>query len=216
MKTNGNVGASCAGCRHKSGIIQRKRVDASNKPQGRGRVGGTAAETCRDWNILLKKKIAGLQAGNALASGGDRLENQIFADGPTLPTKGTGDFESLWGVSAQRQYVAKIGERNQALDLVVPVWAATENPQRQIDFCRSLFEQRRAHTKTYRLSNGVQPPSPLFLPALACDEVSSGRPSLSFASILGSSSASGLRSRAWAHWNLASSTRPIRQYASPR
>src|SRR5262249_61410953 len=97
------------------------------------------------------------------------------------------------------QYAAKISGRNQRLDLVVAVGAAAENPQRQIDFCRSLFEQRRAHTKTYRSSNCVQPPSPLFLPALACDEVSSGRPSLSFSSILGSSSASGFRSRAWAH-----------------
>ena len=49
-----------------------------------------------------------------------------------------------------------------------------------------------------------QPPSPDFLPALACDEVSSGSPSFSLASIFGRSSGSGLRSRACDHWNRAS------------
>jgi hypothetical protein len=34
---------------------------------------------------------------------------------------------------------------------VVAVGAAAENPQCQIDFCRSLFEQRRAHTKNLSL-----------------------------------------------------------------
>src|SRR5262245_59006194 len=137
--------------RCESGIIQSKSVDASNESQGRGRVGGTAAETCGDWDVLLKQKIAGPQAINTLASSGDRLENQIFVYGPALPPKGARDFESLCGGRAQRQHVAKIGERNQALDLVIAVGATAENPQRQINFCRSLFEQRRSHTKNLSL-----------------------------------------------------------------
>src|SRR6266700_544897 len=58
------------------------------------------------------------------------------------------------------------------------------------------------------------PPSSFFLSSddAADDEPgSSGNPFTSLASIFGRSSGSGFRSRAWAHWNLASSVRPTRQ-----
>src|SRR5271155_412012 len=60
-----------------------------------------------------------------------------------------------------------------------------------------------------------QPPlsSSFFLSAEAAEDdvPSSGSPFSIMASILGKSSGSGFRSRAWAHWNLASRVRPTRQ-----
>src|SRR5436853_2983276 len=116
------------------------------------------------------------------------LQNQIVNGGSTRACKGSGDLESILGVWPQRQCVGKVSECHQAFELVIAVSAAAEHPQRQINFGRSPLEQRHAHAKTNRLCISSQPPSPLFLPALACDEVSSGRPDLSFSSIFGRSS----------------------------
>src|SRR5262249_56259936 len=103
------------GC--ESGISQSKSVQGSTHPQGRRRVRGPSAETCRDWNVLLKQKIAGLQASNTLASSGNRLENQLFVYWPALLPNPARYFESLCSGSAQRQHVAKIGAHQPALDL---------------------------------------------------------------------------------------------------
>src|SRR5665213_329293 len=107
----------------------------------------------------------------------------------------------------QSERVGKLSEGHQAFQSVITIGAAAEHAQCPIDLGGSLFDQRCSHKIYY-------PPSPLLfsgLTALACDEVSSGSPSLILASILGRSSGSGLRSRACAHWNLASSVRPMRQ-----
>ena len=116
----------------------------------------------------------------------------------------TCDFETGLKRRLQSERVGKIGESYQTFQIVIAVGAAAEHAQCQIDLGGSPFDQRCAHARCY-------PPLPFFLPALAWEEVSSGKPFFSLASIFGSSSGSGLRSRSCAHWNLASSVRPIRQ-----
>ena len=69
------------------------------------------------------------------------------------------------------------------------------------------IEVRGVH-KTFRVKGGMLGKD---RHVVACDDVSSGRPFSIFSRIFGSSSASGLRSRACAHWNFASRVRPIRQ-----
>src|SRR5882724_10693965 len=79
-----------------------------------------------------------------------------------------------------------------------------------------ISEQARAAALVNR---PYQPPLPssllssFFLSSVAvvAGGGASGRPFSILASILGRSSGSGFRSRAWAHWNLASSVRPTRQ-----
>src|SRR5882724_12395469 len=80
--------------------------------------------------------------------------------------------------------------------------------------------QRDANLRASKSGRSNQPPLPssllpsFFLSsavAAAAGAGASGRPFSILASILGRSSGSGFRSRAWAHWNLASSVRPTRQ-----
>ena len=186
-----------------------KTVGAREQPQRRRRIGRAAAEAGRDRNVLLKQKAPGLEPGDALAQRGERFEHQIVGNRPACGGERPGDVERGIAARLQAERVGEVGEGHQAFKLVIAVGAAAEHAQCQIDLGGSLFDQRRVTRASRR--RHAQPPSPLFLPALACDEVSSGSPFLSLASIFGRSSGSGLRSRACAHWNLASSTRPTRQ-----
>src|SRR5258708_38295191 len=88
----------------------------------------------------------------------------------------------------------------------------------RLQHSQANLPQRDANVGAATLAIGDQPfdqpplPSSFFLSAEAAEEeASSGSPFSILASILGKSSGSGFRSRAWAHWNLASSVRPTRQ-----
>src|SRR5579859_1484056 len=110
------------------------------------------------------------------------------------------------GPGNQADAVGAIGKSDQTFEVVEAVDASSDHPKRQVDLgTRVLNEHRR--------STFDQPPLPssFFLSAEAAEDVSSGSPFSILASIFGRSSGSGFRSRACAHWNLASSVRPTRQ-----
>src|SRR5262249_17064337 len=88
----------------------------------------------------------------------------------------------------KRQNIADASEGNQAIDLMVTIGAAADNAEGQVDFGGRLFDARDRHD---------QPPPGFLCSASAPDEVSSGGPDFSCASMLISSSGWGLRSRAW-------------------
>ena len=139
-----------------------------------------------------------------------RLEHEIVAARARRFRGRAGDVECERVAGSKRQPVADIGERHEAFELVIAVRPAAEHMQREIDLGGRERPPDRLSPQPPRMD---QPPSPGFLPAFAVSAgcASSISPVRSFSLIFLRSSGSGLRSRACAHWNVASSVRPTFQ-----
>ena len=161
---------------------------------------------------LVERETAGLHIRYALGQQTRGLEHQIVRRVAAGLRQRSRHLQIQIGTRRQRQPVGAIGERHHAFEIVKAVARRPIHPQGQVDLGARLHHSIPALPNSPQ-SPSHQPPLPssFFLSAEAAEEVSSGRPLAILASIFGNSSASGLRSRAWAHWNLASSVRPTRQ-----
>ena len=165
-----------------------------DEPQRCGRVGRAAAQSGRDREPLVEPEGAEDRSRAALGKGARRLKDEIIVALAGLSRAWAANQQLEFAAARQTQAIAEVGKHHQAFKLVIAVVASTEHPQRQIDFGRGVLDQRNRQNIPY-------PPLPAFLglAASAAEEVSSGKPTLSFCSIFGRSSGSGFKSFACDH-----------------
>ena len=104
--------------------------------------------------------------------------------------------------------IAHAGKGDEAFELMIAIGTAAEHAQIEIDLGAGARRQRQSHD-VRPAARRRQPPS--FLVSSTAFAEGSSRPRSILRRIFSKSSGSGLRSRAWFHWNLASSWRPVRQ-----
>ena len=122
-------------------IVGHDAVQPRQQPQGGAGVGRAAAEPGGDGDVLFQDKAPGLEAIDARAQRGRRLEHQIVGDGPARRGKGADDLQRRIAARLEIELVGERGESHQAFQFVIAVVAAAEHAQRQIDLGRSLFSE---------------------------------------------------------------------------
>ena len=209
IETDRHVGAGDARRFAHALVVERKIVQPRQQPQRGRRVRRSAAKSGRDGQELLEPEPAEPQSVDTFGERTRRLEHEIVAVRARRVRGRAGHVERKRVAGSKCQPVADIGERHQAFELVIAVRPAAEHMQREIDLGGRELRQIAGAWP----SRMDQPPLPGFLPALAVSAgcASSISPVRSFSSIFLRSSGSGLRSRACAHWNVASSVRPTFQ-----
>ncbi len=187
-------------------IVVFEPVGASEQPQRGRSVSRAAAKPGRNRQSLVELKAAKREAGNVTRKRTRRLEHQIVVRCASQSGGRPAQRQRQPTTGHKAQPVGGGSEHHDAFNFVIAVRAPAENAERQIDLGGRVVDERSGQSKR------PQPPLPAFFAfASAEEDVSSCRPSLIFASILGRSSFSGLRSRAWFHWNRASRVRPTFQ-----
>ena len=165
-----------------------------DEPQRCGRIGRATAQSGRDREPLVEPEGAEGRTRVEPGKGACRLKDKIIVALTGLSRAWAANQQFEFAAARQTQPIAEIGKHHEAFKFVIAVVAATEHPQRQIDLGRSILDQRNRQNVPY-------PPLPAFLglAASAAEEVSSGKPTLSFCSIFGRSSGSGFKSFACDH-----------------
>ena len=147
-----------------------------------------------------------------------RLEHQIVGDCARRRARsGRAPSSASARARRKRQPVADIGEHHQAFDLMIAVGAPAEDVQRQIDLGGRERGSMRAEPARCDRASRLQSAVARLLRGLVAASVGgaglvrSARCLQLLLDLLRVRPAPGLRSRACAHWNVASSVRPTFQ-----
>ena len=137
IEADRHIGANGRGLRDKARRAGRVAICPEQNPDRGRRVRGAAAEARRDGDVLCQAEIAQDFAAKPARHRALGLENEVFA----IDGAGEGAFEAeaVLRRGREAQFVAKVREYDQAIQLVIAVGPLSQHMEGEIDLGASLL-----------------------------------------------------------------------------